>query len=297
MEEFAIQKNKEAESSVVVQQDRAMAEVQAQVVLAKKYPRDPERARELILAECTRLGVAEQAEYQFSRGGTDITGPSIRLMELMAKYWTNIAYGLIELERKNGESTVLAYAWDLETNVRATVEFKARHWRDTKSGGYEVTAERDVYEITMNMGSRRLRSCLQRVLPGNLVDDALEQCHKTIGAIKEPNRVENMLNKFLEFGVTKEMIERKIQRKIEAITGQNMIELVRIYNSIQDGMSEPKDWFIFGEAPKESTSQKAMSAVQNAIKETNPFKKKQDEKADYPAVQPEGENSNELGIF
>lgn len=35
-----------------------------------------------------------------------------------------------------------------------------------------------------------------------------------------------------------------------------------------------------------------------AVVETNPFKRKPDTKrADYPAVQPDGENSNELGIF
>lgn len=70
--------------------------------------------------------------YEYPRGGTKVTGPSIRLAEAMAQNWGNLDYGLIELEQKAGESQVMAYAWDLETNTRQTIVFSVPHIRATK---------------------------------------------------------------------------------------------------------------------------------------------------------------------
>jgi len=60
-------------------QQREIAEVQAAMVIAKRFPRDPIEAMDRILHACTRSTLAESALYSYSRGGSDITGPSIRL--------------------------------------------------------------------------------------------------------------------------------------------------------------------------------------------------------------------------
>jgi hypothetical protein len=43
--------------------------------------------------------------------------------------------------------------------------------------------------------------------------------------------------------VTKELIERRIQRHLSAITPAMVVSLRNIYNSLRDGMSAPAEWF------------------------------------------------------
>ena len=118
--------------------------------------------------------------YEYPRGGTKVTGPSIRLAEAMAQNWGNLDYGLIELDQKAGESQVMAYAWDLETNTRQTIVFSVPHIRATKKGNVPLTDPRDIYEMVANQGARRMRSCILRVIPGDVVESAVAQCNKTL---------------------------------------------------------------------------------------------------------------------
>ena len=58
------------------------------------------------------------------------------------------------------------------------------------------------------------------------------------------------LEKFAKLGVTKEMIEKRIQRRYESLTPALMVQLGRIYTSLEDNMSETGEWFEV-EAPPE----------------------------------------------
>lgn len=71
-------------------QQREIAEVQGAMVIAKRFPRNPIEAMDRILQACTRPTLAEGALYSYSRGGSDITGPSIRLAEVAAQAWGNV---------------------------------------------------------------------------------------------------------------------------------------------------------------------------------------------------------------
>lgn len=63
---------------------RQAQEVQAAMVIAKKFPRDEVQSFNRIMRACQRKTLAEQAMYEYPRGGTKVTGPSIRLAEAMA---------------------------------------------------------------------------------------------------------------------------------------------------------------------------------------------------------------------
>lgn len=232
-----------ASAAAVVQ--REVAEVQAAMVIAKKFPRDPIAAMDRILQACARPTLANTALYQYSRGGSDISGPSIRLAEELARQWGNIVCGVTELTRQGNVSECMAYAWDLETNFRDERRFQVKHWRDTKKGGYAITDERDIYELIANQGSRRKRACLLAILPGDVVENAVKQCDVTLRTKADitPERVKAMVEKFHEFGVSQHQIEKRIQRRIDAITPALMVQLGRIYNSLKDGMSQVVDWF------------------------------------------------------
>ena len=59
-------------------QSRELAETQTKYLMAQRFPRDVVAAMDRILNSFTRQTLAEKAQYQFARGGSDIVGPSIR---------------------------------------------------------------------------------------------------------------------------------------------------------------------------------------------------------------------------
>jgi hypothetical protein len=81
--------------------------------------------------------------------------------------------------------------------------------------------------------------------PGDVTDAAVEQCESTLHSKCDtgPEAVKKMLDVFAGYGITKEQIEIRIQRKIDAITPAQFLGLRKIYNSLKDGMSTPADWF------------------------------------------------------
>jgi hypothetical protein len=224
---------------------REVTEIQSSMIIAKRFPRDAKSAVDRILMACTRESLAEAAMYQYVRGGTKITGASIRLAEELARQWGNLVCGVTEIARHGGQSECLAYAWDLETNFRDEKRFTVRHWRDTRQGGYVVTEERDVYELIANMGARRKRACILAIVPGDVTEAAVKQCEETLTTKVKltPDRLKNMLDGFATFGVSKEQIEKRIQRHWESVTPALFVQLFKVYNSIKDGMSKPGDWF------------------------------------------------------
>ena len=109
-----------------------------------------------ILDACKRKSVADSAEYAYPRGGTLVTGPSIRLAEVIAQNYQNLAFGVRELSNKNGESLVQSYCFDLETNVRSEKVFTVPHIRySKKKGNVKLTDPRDIYEMVANQAARR----------------------------------------------------------------------------------------------------------------------------------------------
>jgi hypothetical protein len=234
-----------------VESQRAIAETQAAVLMAKRFPRDQKEAMDKILTACTRSSLAESATYTYSRGGSDISGPSIRLAETIAQLWGNLQFGIRELSQHGGESEVEAFAWDIETNTRQTKLFKVKHERHTKKGSYKLTDPRDIYELVANNGARRLRACILGVIPGDVVEAAMDQCDVTLKTKIEitPDLIKSLLEKFGQHGVTKEMIEKRIQRNIDSVTPALVVSLRKIFNSLKDGMASPGDFFEIAPGP------------------------------------------------
>ena len=231
-------------------------EVQAAVFMAKQFPRDIQSSINNVIMSCKRPSLAEAAVYEYPRGGTKVTGASIRLAEAIAQAWGNIDTGVIELERRDGESTAMAYAWDLETNYRQTKTFTVKHVRDTKRGVQVLTDSRDIYEMIANQGARRQRACILGVIPGDVVDVALAECERTLkrGDKTLSERIRDMAAVFYnQYGVTIPMLEGNIGMKIDAFTEQAFVKLSRIYTSLRDGMAKAEDYFDFsiGETAEE----------------------------------------------
>lgn len=245
---------------------------------------------------CQRIGLAEKSEYVYNRGGTDITGPTIDLLTVIANYWGNIQFGFRELSQQGGESTVEAFAWDLESNAKRSVVFTVAHKRVTDKGRKTtiLTDPRDIYELVANYAQRRVRSCLEAIVPPDVVEDAVLQCRATLQERAEvtPDAIAKLLAAFGKLSVSKEQIEAKLGRRLDAMQPAQLVNLRRIYKSITDGMSKPEDWFeVLGAEEPKSAADAAKDALRKkAAPETETHDRPQTTEA------PDGELLEQLKI-
>lgn len=232
--------------AVTIESSRAIAEAQGKLIIAKNFPRDEHLAYAKAMDACKRKSLAEKAMYSYPRSGSTISGPSIRLAEELARCWGNIDFGIKELSQKDGESEMQAYCWDMETNTMSSQTFVVAHVRDTRKGQVRLTEQRDIYENNANMAGRRLRARILAVLPPDLVEAAVAECKKTLAGnndIPISDRINKMVVAFGKFGVKIEAIEKRLDRKIDTMTNEDISEYIGIYNSLKDGNSSVSDWF------------------------------------------------------
>lgn len=245
---------------------RAITEVQASIVLAKKFPRDYDASIAEITRECARTQLAEVATYEYAKGGTKIEGPSIRLAEALSLSWGNIHSGWRELSRfmQNGinYAEIEAWAWDMEKNKREAVTFKVKLMRDTRKGSYPLKDEREIYEHCANNAKRRERAAILAVIPGWIQDMAIDLCKETLAKTVNAETTAKMIAAFKDrFDVSKEQIEGFIQCDIKAITPGQVVRLRQIFNSLKDGMSSKSEWFEEAPKPEAATDAKGNEAL------------------------------------
>lgn len=231
-------------------QSREVAELQTQYLMAQQFPRDERAAMDRILNAFSRRGLAERAQYEYAKGGSSVSGLSIHAMQAIAQQWGNLDFGWREVSRGVGAdgvpfSEVKAYAVDLQGRTSRPLQWIVRHWRDTKSGGYKLRDEREVYELCANMAQRRVRACLMAVIPQDVQDAAEQQAALTLktNADTSPEAMAKMVEAFAAFNVTKEQLEKRIQRRLDAISPAQVVQLKRIYASLRDEMSTAAEWF------------------------------------------------------
>jgi hypothetical protein len=256
-------------SMAQVSESRAVAEVQAQYVIAKKFPRDENASYMRIMKACERPFLAEQAMYAYPRGGQLVTGPSIRLAEAMAQSWGNIDCGIREISQSDGMSVAEAFAIDLETNTRITKTFHVPHSRDTKQGKKRLTDSRDIYELVANQGSRRLRACILGIIPGDVIDAAVGRCGKTLESSDVPmeDQIRKLVLAFDEIGVKTDHLEKRLGHKLDATIPQEIVTLRGIYKSIKDGMADRSQFFDIASVKGESAREELLQAVGKNKKE------------------------------
>ncbi|QEM67531.1 hypothetical protein FO488_04795 [Geobacter sp. FeAm09] len=217
-----------------------LGDAEGAVLLARRFPRDQGEAFERIMAACRRAGLARAGLYTCRRDGADVSGPSIRLAEAIAQGWGNIQ----ELAQQGGEATVRAYAWDVESNTRQEKVFLVRHRRAGRPGAPRAGEGRDGYEVVASQGARRLRACILGVVPGDVVEAAVEQCEETLARTDaSPAARARLVDAFAACGVSRGQVEAHIGCPLEAATPAQVAELGKIGNSLRDGMSAPGDWF------------------------------------------------------
>ena len=231
--------------ATAVEQARAVAEVQAAVIVAQNVPRDVVRARGEMKEACSRMALAQRAFYRVPNRGE---GPSVHLARELARIWGNIQYGVHELRRDDeaGESEVQAFAWDVQTNTRSTRTFVVPHQK-MKAGQRKALVDlNDVYLNNQNVGARAVRECLFTVLPTDFTDEAQDACRSTLEHGEgEPldERVAKMVKAFDGIGVKVPQLETKLDRKRGQWTAGDVASMLIAYKSIQAGDSSKDDEF------------------------------------------------------
>jgi hypothetical protein len=227
--------------ATAVEQARAVAEVQAAIVVAQNVPRDMERALGEMRDTCGRMALAQRAFYEVTNRGN---GPSVHLARELARIWGNIQYGVHELRRDDdaGISEIQSFAWDCQTNTRSTRTFVVPHARMKGGGRQKLVDLTDIYLSNQNVGARAVRECIFSVLPTWFTEEAQDRCHATLekgeGAPLE-QRITNMIATFGNLGITVAQMEAKLGRKRGAWTAADVAQMTVAHTSItRDGIDK-----------------------------------------------------------
>ncbi len=226
--------------AVSVEQQRAIAEAQGQIAIAKRFPRNLTQAHSELMESCSQAAMAEIAFYSVPRAGGAVSGPSIRLAEEIARCYGNFEYGHKELSRDSDKSEVEVYAWDKEKNNFSRRQITVFHVRDTKNGPMKLRDQKDIDDKIANVASKQVRSRILALLPKWLVQAAENKCRETIagGGQGQPTlreRVLRMVAAFGKHGVTVKHMERIIGHSMDDITPDEIADLQGIYNALKEG--------------------------------------------------------------
>lgn len=211
------------------------SEVEAQLDAAHKYPRSITKVmREaLALATITRE-VAESCIYSLPRGGKMITGPSVRLAEIMASAFGNLHYGARVVDIEEKEVVSQGVAWDLEKNVRVTME--ARRRITNKQG---KRYDDDMITVTGNAACAiAKRNAIFNVVPRAYVDVVYAQARKVaVGDAKTLDaRRASVLAGFAKLGVSQAQVLAKVEKDGVVDIGLDDLEvLIGIGTAIKEG--------------------------------------------------------------
>lgn len=250
------------------QESKQISEIKGKMFLARQFPRDPEQSLQNVLMECQRPKLAEAAQYEYPKGDSVVTGPSIRLVEVLARHWGNIDSGVAEIDTHSDHTVVKAYAWDLENNVSDEKTFAVQHVRTTKRGSYKLTDERDIYEMVANKAARRKRSCLLAVMPGWYVEAALDACNETLrNSVANGKTIEEVreavVTAFAEIGVSPDNIAAKLSRPIDKLDPNDIVKLRHLYAAIKDGFVKAQDAFdLAAPTPEDLPSEEEENALE-----------------------------------
>lgn len=233
------------------------SDVEAQLTAAHQHPRKVARFlnEAITLATMTRP-IAEACMYAVPRDGKLITGPSVRLAEICASAYGNLHIGarIVDVEEK--EVVAQGIAWDLERNLRATVETRRRI---TNKQGRRYSD--DMITTTGNAAaSIALRNAIFRVIPKAYVQQVYDRARLTaVGDAKTlVARRDELLERLTKIGVHPDRVFHRLGKQKPDISLDDIELLIGLGSAIASGDTEIDEAFpappsaaISGAAPEE----------------------------------------------
>lgn len=256
------------QGAVAIEQERAIAEAQGQLILAKRFPRSMAQATADFLESCKSPEFASQAFYSVPNRGS---GPSIRMMEEAARCYGNFQFGHRELSRSEGKSEVEVFAWDMEKNNRSTRQITVMHIMDTRNGPRKLVDQADIDNKIANVASKQVRGRIAALLPKALIAAGVAACKLTLaGNNEEPisARITRMTAAFAKFGVTAEALAKYIGHKLDTATVDELADLIGVFNAIKEGAKASE--YFGGHEPDTSDAASAVNAAIGALPAAKP---------------------------
>lgn len=262
--------------SVAIEQQRAIAEVQGKIFIAKSFPRNLAAAHAELMSACQLPDLAAIAFYNVPRSGGSISGPSIRLAEEIARIYGHMDYGHRELSRDADKSEIEVYAWDMQNNNFSRRQITVMHvldYNDKKTGqkmSRKLHDQKDIDDRIANIASKQMRGRILALVPKWMVAAAVQQCKNTIaGNSQKPfeARVRDMSTAFGAFGVTVQMIEDYLGHQLSSMTLDELVELHGVYNAISNKEIKASEFFGAKEEPEAVASQ-TIAALNQSVAQT-----------------------------
>ena len=264
---------------------QAAAMVQARFVMAMQRPRDIDDVRVRLLKECKRPGFAAVAEYN-KPIGKGVRGPSIRFVEAALRCLGNVDTDAVTVFDDDTKRLVTVYVTDLETNTtykKSVTITKTVERRNVK--GYEVLGSRvnsygdtvyivratddDILNKEGALVSKALRTLGLRIIPGDLVDEAMDLCRHTVAAKdkEDPDAARKRLaDAFSAIGVGPADLAQYLGHSLGQTTPAELADLRQVYATLKDGEAKWSDYLDQGQGEPEQPKQTKSSRTAEALK-------------------------------
>lgn len=244
-----------SENAAVAMAAQQKAIVEARYKMALARPRDLDMVRQAMLKDARRPSFANVAIYH-KPVGKGIEGPSIRFVEAAIRNMTNILTETATVSEDDERRVIRVAVSDLETNtyfsqdvtVTKTVERAKLPMGEkpirvrTNSYGKPVYilhgTDDDILNKQNALISKAVRTLGLRLIPGDLVDEALYYVRQTMAQqdAQNPDAAKNRLvDAFAQLGVAVDMLKDYVGHELSALDPNELQTLRAIYSAIRDG--------------------------------------------------------------
>ena len=244
-----------SESAAIAMATQQKAIVEARYKMALARPRDLDLVRQKMLKDASRPSFATVAIYH-KPVGNGIEGPSIRFVESAIRNMTNILTETSTVSEDDERRVIRVAVSDLETNtyfsqdvtVTKTVERRKLPQGEkpirvrANSNGQPIyilhATDDEILNKQNALISKAVRTLGLRLIPGDLVDEAIWEIKKTMAQQdrQDPDAAKHrIIDAFAQLGVSVEALKEFVGHELSALT-PNEIQLLRTtYTSIKDG--------------------------------------------------------------
>lgn len=221
----------------------AKGEVEMQLEAAHRYPRTVKK----FLADAVTLATldvetAEACIYSYKRGGKNITGPSIRCAEIVISCWGNSHVGARVVAIEDKEIVAQGGAWDLEKNVKCTMETRRRI---TGKDGSRFSD--DMIAITGNAAaSIALRNAIFKIVPLAYVNRVYDAARRVAvgNASSLSDRRAKVLTGLAKMGASVDRVLAALGKpSVDDIGSDDVVALIGLGTALKDGSQKLDDVF------------------------------------------------------
>ncbi len=246
-------------SAAIAAQAREVGEIQAGMVVAMRHPRLEAECFSKIVEVCKRPKFAAAARFEYPRGGSMVSGPSVNFAREAARIWGNFRYGANVIDADEFNYTIEGWAYDLETNVRVSVQSRFRRlifkraraatkWEPAKPAGEYEPNEREALELVNRNGAKAVRNAILQLLPADLVDDAMVAVAETVvngaGGADRGLQRRQLVHAFRSLhGIDQERLEARQGIPLDNWSAEDILELSGIFTAIKEGQADRSEFF------------------------------------------------------